>query len=248
MSDTIKVSSINSKGYGIIPKLLMTDKNIHIYAKAIYAYFCSYAGNGNNCFPSREKIYYDLGISRDTFSKYLNQLVDNGYISVEQVREKGKFSNNIYTLLDTISPLPKRTDSDEMDSNNNSSFNNNSYFNNECKKEKKQTDSNSYEQLINEFTDDEVIKETIYDFIKMRKLIKAPVTDRALKSVLKQLNKLSKDKEKQIQILEQSIRNNWRDVLPLREERQSNKHGKSAFDEALDEIELELNGKNNNLF
>ena len=116
------------------------------------------------------------------------------------------------------------------------------------KKKNKSDNSNSYEQLINEFTDDEVIKETIYDFIKMRKLIKAPVTDRALKSVLKQLNKLSKDKEKQIQILEQSIRNNWRDVFPLREERQSNKHGKSAFDEALDEIELELNGKNNNLF
>ena len=115
-------------------------------------------------------------------------------------------------------------------------------------KKNKSDNSNSYEQLINEFTDDEVIKETIYDFIKMRKLIKAPVTDRALKSVLKQLNKLSKDKEKQIQILEQSIRNNWRDVFPLREERQSNKHGKSAFDEALDEIELELNGKNNNLF
>lgn len=90
---------ISNEEYGIIPNLAMTDHNIHIYAKAIYAYFCSYAGSGNECFHRTEKIYYDLGIAKDTFSKYLNQLVERGYIKVEQIRENGKYSHNVYTLL-----------------------------------------------------------------------------------------------------------------------------------------------------
>lgn len=37
--------SILSKGYGMIPKLVM-QSDISIEAKAIYAYMCSFAGNG----------------------------------------------------------------------------------------------------------------------------------------------------------------------------------------------------------
>lgn len=97
--------------------------------------------------------------------------------------------------------------------------------------------NNSYEEIISNFTDDEVIKETIYDFIKMRKLIKAPLTDRALKGILKKLNNLAKDKKTQIQILEQSIMLNYRGVFPLKETKQtSNKSNDDGFSEMLNEI------------
>lgn len=58
--------------------------------------------------------------------------------------------------------------------------------------------------------------EAFIEFIKMRKLIKAPLTDRALKMVVNEAYKLSVgDPVKMREIVEQSIRNNWKDVYPL---------------------------------
>lgn len=164
MNDQLKVEGINSKGFGIIPKLLTQDRNICIGAKGLYAYFCSYAGAGDTCFPTRKKICYDLGISKDTFGKYLRKLVWRGYIEVEQIKENGRFSHNVYTLCHTIPPYPKKpyTEnivskntvsenfvSEKMVTNNNSPKINNSK--NISKKERKQKSSNfsESEKILN---------------------------------------------------------------------------------------------------
>lgn len=130
--DILQGFNINSSGYGIVPKLVMQDKNIGISAKAVYAYFCSFTGSGNSCFPSRKKICEDLGISNDTLSKQLRQLSDAGYIVIEQVKEKGRFSHNIYTLPDMVLPCPKISDTEKtvygnLDTKNNNNKNNNIY-------------------------------------------------------------------------------------------------------------------------
>lgn len=137
MSDNkIKVEGIFSKGFGILSKMVMQDRELHYISKVIYSYFCSFAGNGETCFPTRSKICYDLQLSTDTFSKYLKQLVEVGYIEVEQIKENGRFSHNIYTMLTTKSPCPKRTDTEDTvygqtDTNNNSIKNNNNINNKE---------------------------------------------------------------------------------------------------------------------
>lgn len=125
---------INSKGYGTIPKLVMQDRDISIGAKAVYAYFNSFAGGGDQCFPSRSLICADLGISIPTLSKYLQELKDSGYIYYEQVKENGRFSHNIYTLLSEKLPCTKIFDTKnsvykKLNTNNNS-YNNNKSFNN----------------------------------------------------------------------------------------------------------------------
>ena len=101
-NDILKTDGIQSKGFGIVPKLVMQDKRLTIQAKAIYAYFCSYAGNGTTAFPSRSKILFDLGISKDTYYKHFNLLKQYGYIKVEQQHQGGKLSRNIYTLMQTV--------------------------------------------------------------------------------------------------------------------------------------------------
>jgi len=112
MSDILKVYGINSKGFGMIPKLVMQDKRLTPQAKAIYAYFCSYAGAGRTAFPSRAKITSDLGISKDNYYKHFNLLKEYGYIKVEQKKGKsGQFQRNIYTLLDII-PYPDLLETD----------------------------------------------------------------------------------------------------------------------------------------
>ena len=98
--DILRVQGIKAKGYGIIPKIVMQDKRLTIEAKAIYSYFCTYAGAGDTAFPSVGKICHDLCIGEERYRKHFKDLVKYGYITVEQLKEKGKFARNIYTLED----------------------------------------------------------------------------------------------------------------------------------------------------
>ena len=81
------------------------------------------------------------------------------------------------------------------------------------KERKKET---SYDKIINSMVEDEEVKNSIYEFIKMRKLIKKPMTDRALTMLINKLEKLSSDKDIQIKILEKSILKNWTDIYELK--------------------------------
>lgn len=108
--DIIQVQGINSQGYGIIPKMVMQDKRLTIQAKAIYGYFCSYAGSGKTAFPGRKKIITDLGISKDSYYKHFNLLKECGYIEAFQEKdENGVFCRNVYTLVESI-PCPRNKD------------------------------------------------------------------------------------------------------------------------------------------
>ena len=89
--------NIDSKGYGKIYKSVMRDRSLPLLAKAVYAYFCAYAGCGCQAFPKREKILHDLQINKDTFTKHLNLLVEGRYISKERTG-----TGNIYTILQRI--------------------------------------------------------------------------------------------------------------------------------------------------
>ncbi len=55
-TDVLKVDGINSKGFGIVPVLVMQDTRLTIEAKAIYAYFASLSGGGAATFPDIETI------------------------------------------------------------------------------------------------------------------------------------------------------------------------------------------------
>lgn len=70
----------------------------------------------------------------------------------------------------------------------------------------------TYEAVINQLIENEEVKETIYEFIKMRKLMKKPLTDFALKKLLNKLLKISNEPSIQIAVLEKSINNNWLDI------------------------------------
>lgn len=78
---------------------------------------------------------------------------------------------------------------------------------------KKFIDENNH--LIDEKFEDETLKNTLRDFIKMRKAIKKPLTERALELIIKELYKLSQNVDEQIKILEKSIVSNWQDIYPL---------------------------------
>lgn len=71
---------------------------------------------------------------------------------------------------------------------------------------------------------DEKLDSAFADYVEMRKQIKKPMTKRAIELAQKELERLSKgDNDMAIAILEQSIRNSWLGLFPLKEERQQTK-------------------------
>lgn len=134
--------SENEKGgYGLVYQSVMRDGNLSVKTKAVYAYLSCYAGSKNECYPSRRLILNDLNICGETLDICVKELISRGYIEKIQVREKGKFSKNLYRINHagreslpekpctekpcTEKPLPTKPDANNIIINNNS-LNNNS--------------------------------------------------------------------------------------------------------------------------
>lgn len=105
MTDLLTFESVAAHGFGTVPKLVMLDRNLTAQAKAIYAYFASFAGAGTTAFPRRATIMRELKIkSLGTYYQHFNLLVQYGYLSVEQRKSEGRFDICIYHLNEAISP------------------------------------------------------------------------------------------------------------------------------------------------
>ncbi|NFF80417.1 helix-turn-helix domain-containing protein [Clostridium botulinum] len=87
---------------------------------------------------------------------------------------------------------------------------------NKKEKEKKEKKT-EFDELIEEYTDNELLKETLYEFIKMRKTIKAAITTTGLKRILTRLDKLASTENDKISILDNSIMNSWKGIFELKE-------------------------------
>jgi hypothetical protein len=75
-------------------------------------------------------------------------------------------------------------------------------------------------ELGKEKKDKTALEIAIDDFKDFRKKIKSPMTDRAVKLLLTELEKLTSDDEAKIAIINQSIMRGWKGVFPLKEEQQ----------------------------
>lgn len=242
-----KISGVMSKGYGIMPKMVALDTNLSIEAKAIYAFLTSFSGVGHGVYPSIETIIHYLNISENRFLKYRKELIKNGYITIEKRYKEGKRTSNLYILNMGISlHLQNECIENECvgfecignEGTNNNNINNNKLNNNNpnINKKKKETD---FDLLINEYTSNEELKINIYEFIKMRKGIKAAITTLGLKKMLNELNKIADNDNEKIQILDNSIMNSWKGVFELKGDKknygyssknnnQSKQYGKGA--------------------
>lgn len=84
------------------------------------------------------------------------------------------------------------------------------------RKLKKQT--KSYDEQIEEYTQNKELQEALRAFIQMRSFIKKPMTEYALKLMLKKLDELGNNDTTKIAIINQSITHNWQGIFPLKDE------------------------------
>ena len=86
--------------YGIVENEVLRNPSIPLAAKGLYCILASYAGDKDFCFPSRETLCRDAGITKDTFYKHLQTLINAGYIAKGRYfpGNDGKFKNCTYVL------------------------------------------------------------------------------------------------------------------------------------------------------
>ena len=102
------MNKLNNKikdNFTIIPNDIIRNKSLSDRARFIFCYMAS--------MPDDWKFYQgvmakELGYTKDTLRKYIEELLETGYLNREQRREVGKFDSYDYTL--NFSPCTKNTD------------------------------------------------------------------------------------------------------------------------------------------
>lgn len=106
--------------------------------------------------------------------------------------------------------------------------------NTNIKKEKRV--KTNFDKTIEAYTENKELRETILEFIKFRKGIRANITDRGLTLILNKLDNYAKSNYEKIEILNQSIENSWKGIFPLKTDfKQNNQlNGRSRMDRSCD--------------
>ncbi len=115
----------------------------------------------------------------------------------------------------------------------------NDYINNNIENKKREKEKIKYIDILDEtphIKNDEELRRTFIDFIEMRKFIKAPLTERALRMIIKDTFELGHGEPETMRaVLEQSIKNNWKGVFPIKEPRASSGGSSNPFSDMLRE-------------
>ena len=141
-------------------------------------------------------------------------LLDENIVNVYKNLIIVDINSNNEEVSDNINPQSKVKESKEKKSKGKEREEGEEDKDKNIKKEKKKSE---FDLIIENYTNDLQLRNTIYEFIKMRKAIKAAMTSNALKLMLSKLDKLSSgDKDKKFKILEQSIMNSWKGLFELK--------------------------------
>jgi DNA-binding MarR family transcriptional regulator len=69
-----------NKRFGIVMNQVITDPNLTIQAKGLYALLSCYADKNRSCYPSLSTLADNLNVTPDSISRYIRELKANKYI------------------------------------------------------------------------------------------------------------------------------------------------------------------------
>lgn len=213
-----------NKNYTIMSNYHFKDKNMSLKAKGLLSMMLSLPDNWNYSVEGLVAISKE---SKTVIQSTLKELEDLKYLKRTRVQNsKGQFEY-IYDIYEK--PQTENPYMDNMPLLNTKELNTNNINN---KKNKKETE---FDSLIKNNFENEELKQTIYEFVKMRKAIKKPLTTRGLELMINKLKKMTSNTNEQIQILNNSIMNNWLGIFPLKEEEKQKEKVEYVINEMTEE-------------
>lgn len=196
-----------------IPRVVWLDERLNMLEKGILAEIDSLDMSDSGCFASNKYIADFCQCSERTVTSAISKMVELGYL-------ESKLSNGGQRILRSrLAKFARQGRKNcEAGSQNLRHSNTSNKTNNNTESKKKESKKAGYETLLSEIKD-ESLKQAFCEYIKMRTLIKAPMTDRALQMLITKVQTLEPDSvARQKELLETAILNNWKSVYPLRDE------------------------------
>ena len=235
----------------MIHNIIIRTEKLDVYQKSCINNILS---NEENFKMSLNALAKRIPSSRDKCIKVINTLKELNVVSVSKIKTpNGDWDSNVYkvNLEKLFNYLEVVVDKDNVvfnkdylvvDKDNgsisqrlgvvveNDTKNTNKNTNIESKKEK----DTSIDEIINSYTGNFELRNTLKEFLKMRKSIKKPMTDKAMKLLINKLDKLGANDNEKIEILNQSIFNSWQGVFELKNKRKEVKEDKTIEEKILD--------------
>ncbi|WP_321433801.1 helix-turn-helix domain-containing protein [Trichococcus flocculiformis] len=82
---------------------MMSDRQLTVEAKAIYAYFATCIGSEDTSSPTVGEISKVLNMSEERFRKHQKNLIERGYLTIRKnAAANGRYSTNVYVIQDRI--------------------------------------------------------------------------------------------------------------------------------------------------
>ena len=192
---------------------------LHLLLIATYE-DCEYLGiklKRGQAIIGSEKTAEQIGITRQQLRTALKKLEKFGEISKKSTNKFTIVTVENYNKYQSVNRSSNQRITNEQPTSNQRITNEQPHIRNKEYKNNKNIRNIYISDIV--ASEPAQLHDHLNDFVKMRKSIKAPLTARALKTVLKELEKLSGgDIETKIAILEQSIVKCWKTVYPLKNE------------------------------
>ena len=208
--------------YAIIPANVRYDKDLVPNAKLLYGEITALCNEKGYCWASNQYFSELYNVSDRTIKNWISQLADKGYIQrsvkyregAKEIEQRKLFicRENNFTTSGNYVPDPREnnftTPSEKNFLDNNTSINN-TFNNTDIYKGKKKQKSETVNSVIAEYTESKDLQDALHDFVDMRTKARKPLTVRAMKLSLNELDKLALDDVTKIAIVNQSIVHSW---------------------------------------
>lgn len=208
--------------YAIIPANVRYDKDLVPNAKLLYGEITALCNEKGYCWATNQYFAELYNVSDRTIKNWISQLADKGYIQrsvkyregAKEIEQRKLFigRENNFTTSGNYFPDPRENNFTTPSENNfpvNNTSINNTFNNTDIYKGKKKQKSETVNSVIAEYTESKDLQDALHDFVDMRTKARKPLTVRAMKLSLNELDKLAVDDVTKIAIVNQSIMHNW---------------------------------------
>ena len=209
--------------YAIIPANVRYDKDLVPNAKLLYGEITALCNEKGYCWATNQYFAELYGVSILSIKRWVNSLVTKGYVyrtltykpNSKEVDKRilsidGGIKIDTTSVQECYDPSIKNDTSSSIknDTDNNTSINN-TFNNTDIYKGKKKQKSETVKSIIAEYTENKDLQDALHGFVDMRTKVRKPLTVRAMKLSLNELDKLAVDDVTKIAIVNQSIMHNW---------------------------------------